>query len=121
MWQIDANVNVETVALHEAGHGLSQGHFGKGFVTSSNGKLHFSPRAVMNAAYNGVQQDIDQTDNAGHCSIWGQWPNNYAMIHRRAPGCRRPSCFTRARRTDQGPPAGAGSTGCPRLNARFSR
>lgn len=75
-WQIDANIDVETVALHEAGHGLSQGHFGKGFVTSSNGKLHFSPRAVMNATYSGVQQDIDQTDNAGHCSIWGQWPNN---------------------------------------------
>ena len=75
-WQIDGNIDVETVALHEAGHGLSQGHFGKGFVTSSNGKLHFSPRAVMNATYSGVQQDIDQTDNAGHCSIWGQWPNN---------------------------------------------
>lgn len=74
-WQIDANIDVETVALHEAGHGLSQGHFGKGF-TSANGKLHFSPRAVMNATYSGVQQDIDQTDNAGHCSIWGQWPNN---------------------------------------------
>ncbi|HYK05835.1 MAG TPA: hypothetical protein VE974_29080 [Thermoanaerobaculia bacterium] len=75
-WQIDANIDVETVALHEAGHGLSQGHFGKGFVTSSNGKLHFAPRAVMNAAYTGVQQTIDQSDSAGHCSIWAQWPNN---------------------------------------------
>jgi hypothetical protein len=75
-WQINANIDVETVALHEAGHGLSQGHFGKAFVTSSNGKLHFAPLAVMNAGYSGVQQTIDQTDNAGHCSIWGSWPNN---------------------------------------------
>lgn len=75
-WQINANIDVETVALHEAGHGLSQGHFGKAFSTTANGKLHFSPRAVMNAAYSGVQQEIDQNDSAGHCSIWGSWPNN---------------------------------------------
>jgi hypothetical protein len=75
-WQIDGDIDVETVALHEAGHGLSQGHFGKGFVTASNGKLHFAPLAVMNASYSGIQQDINQTDNAGHCSIWAQWPNN---------------------------------------------
>jgi hypothetical protein len=75
-WQINANIDVETVALHEAGHGLSQGHFGKAFVTSSNGKLHFAPHAVMNAGYSGVQQTIDQSDNAGHCSIWASWPNN---------------------------------------------
>jgi len=76
MWGINANIDVETVALHEAGHGLSQGHFGKAFVTLSNGKLHFSPRAVMNAAYSGIQQNINGTDNGGHCSIWGSWPNN---------------------------------------------
>jgi hypothetical protein len=76
VWQINANIDVETIALHEAGHGLSQGHFGKAFVTNSNGKLHFSPRAVMNAAYSGVQQQLAGTDNGGHCSIWGSWPNN---------------------------------------------
>jgi hypothetical protein len=75
-WGINANVDVETVALHESGHGLSQGHFGKAFFTLSNGKLHFAPRAVMNAAYSGIQQDIKATDNGGHCSIWGSWPNN---------------------------------------------
>jgi hypothetical protein len=75
-WQINANIDVETVALHESGHGLSQGHFGSAFSTSANGKLHFAPRAVMNAAYSGIQQTIDQSDNAGHCSIWAQWPNN---------------------------------------------
>jgi hypothetical protein len=80
-WVIDQNVpgfpdfDVETVALHEAGHGLSQAHFGKAFITNSNGKLHFAPRAVMNAAYSGIQQGIGKTDNAGHCSIWAKWPN----------------------------------------------
>jgi len=75
VWRINANIDVETVALHEAGHGLSQGHFGKIFITDSNGKLHFSPRAVMNAAYGGVIQDLTGTDLSGHCSIWGDWPN----------------------------------------------
>jgi hypothetical protein len=76
LWGINSNVDVETIALHESGHGLSQGHFGKAFGTLSNGKLHFAPRAVMNAAYSGIQQDIQATDNGGHCSIWGSWPNN---------------------------------------------
>jgi hypothetical protein len=75
-WQINGNTDVETVALHEAGHGLSQDHFGKAFVTSSNGKLHFAPLAVMNAGYTGIQHTINQADLAGHCSIWAQWPNN---------------------------------------------
>ncbi|HET6342041.1 MAG TPA: hypothetical protein VFG78_07640 [Gemmatimonadota bacterium] len=81
LWVIDQNIpgfpdfDVESVALHEAGHGFSQGHFGKAFLTNSNGKLHFSPRALMNAAYSGIQQEIKKTDNAGHCSIWAKWPN----------------------------------------------
>lgn len=75
VWKINARYDVETVALHEAGHGLSQGHFGKAFLTG-NGKIHFAPRAVMNAAYSGVQQSIGETDNAGHCSNWASWPNN---------------------------------------------
>jgi len=75
-WRINGNIDVETVALHESGHGLSQDHFGKAFITGSNGKLHFAPRALMNAAYSGIQQDIKGTDNGGHCSIWASWPNN---------------------------------------------
>lgn len=75
-WAIDGNIDVETVTLHEAGHGLAQGHFGSAFVTLRNGRLHFSPRAVMNATYSGVQQSITRTDNGGHCSMWGAWPNN---------------------------------------------
>jgi hypothetical protein len=76
LWAINSNIDIETVALHETGHGLSQGHFGKAFRTEANGKVHFSPRAVMNAAYSGVQQSPAGTDNGGHCSIWGSWPNN---------------------------------------------
>ena len=75
-WAIGDHIDVETVALHEAGHGLSQGHFGKLFQGESNGKYHFAPRAVMNAGYTGIQTLIGKTDNAGHCGIWDEWPNN---------------------------------------------
>lgn len=73
-WNDGSTYDIETISLHEAGHGLSQGHFGKAF--RNNGGLHFSPRAVMNAAYSGVQTTIDQTDNGGHCSNWSSWPMN---------------------------------------------
>jgi len=76
VWRINSNFDIETIALHESGHGLSQGHFGEAFRTDSNGKIHFAPRAVMNAAYTGVQQSPAGTDNGGHCSIWASWPNN---------------------------------------------
>lgn len=74
-WRIDGNIDVESVALHEMGHGLSQAHFGALFLTPENGKFHFAPRAVMNAAYTGPQQSLKPTDLAGHCSLWGNWPN----------------------------------------------
>lgn len=76
-WGINTGgpIDVETVVLHESGHGLSQDHFGKLFRTDPNGKLHYAPRAVMNSGYSGVQQDLTGTDIGGHCSIWGQWPN----------------------------------------------
>ena len=75
-WAIDTDFDVETVAFHEAGHGLSQGHFGKIFITPKNGKLHFAPRAAMNAIYFGVLQRPLDTDKGGHCSLWGSWPNH---------------------------------------------
>jgi hypothetical protein len=75
-WKIGNHYDVETIALHEAGHGLSQQHFGAAFASPGNDKLHFSPRAVMNAAYSGIQTEIGATDNAGHCSNWASWPNN---------------------------------------------
>lgn len=75
-WNDGAHYDVETIALHEAGHGLSQGHFGKAFADAGKGKVHFAPRAVMNAAYSGIQTEIRATDNGGHCSNWAQWPRN---------------------------------------------
>ncbi len=74
-WKTNGNIDIESIALHESGHGLSQAHFGTAFSSGGNGKLHFSPRAVMNAAYAGVQRSLLGPDNAGHCSIWASWPN----------------------------------------------
>ena len=71
-WADGDHFDIETISLHEAGHGLSQGHFGKAF--SNKGGVHFSPRAVMNASYSGVQTSIGETDEGGHCSNWGNWP-----------------------------------------------
>ena len=51
------NTDVETVALHEAGHGLSQAHFGKVFI-DKRGNLRFAPRAVMNGVYVGSQRAL---------------------------------------------------------------
>jgi hypothetical protein len=77
-WGINTSTNpfdVETVALHESGHGLSQAHFGKIFITNSNGKAHFAPFAVMNAIISRQAQSLRGSDNGGHCSIWANWPN----------------------------------------------
>lgn len=84
LWSIDTATflgpdnDVETVALHEAGHGLSQAHFGLIFLDAS-GKLtlthlHFAPFAVMNAVISRLAQTLEGTDIAGHCSIWSTWP-----------------------------------------------
>ncbi|MCP9291487.1 MULTISPECIES: hypothetical protein [Gracilimonas] len=75
-WTNDGSgVDLETVALHEAGHGLSQAHFGKLFITK-NGKFKAAPLAVMNAGYTGPQRELKGTDKGGHCSNWAEWPNN---------------------------------------------
>jgi hypothetical protein len=68
-----SNVDVETAALHEAGHGLSQNHFGTLFI-KNDGSVHASPRAVLNPAYIGPLRDLRGTDNGGHCSNWANWP-----------------------------------------------
>jgi len=75
-WGIDTNypIDVETIVLHESGHGVSMGHFGKLFQTDANGKLHFAPLAVMNAGYTQVQHNLKGTDKASFCSIWAHWP-----------------------------------------------
>jgi hypothetical protein len=79
LWALDGsfpNVDLETVAVHETGHGLSQEHFGELFVTAKNAKGHLAPRALMNARYTGVHRGLSGSDRGGHCSIWASWPNN---------------------------------------------
>jgi hypothetical protein len=72
-WRINGNIDVETVALHEAGHALSQNHFGT-ISLLEDGSLMASPRAVMNAFYGGPLHTLLGTDNGGHCSLWSLWP-----------------------------------------------
>ncbi len=69
-----AGFDVETVALHENGHALGLGHFGKVSVTNSNNKLHVSPRAVMNAFILGTLRNPLGTDNGAYCGLYGSWP-----------------------------------------------
>lgn len=80
-WQDEPNdvlfndiYDFETVILHESGHGLCQGHFGKA-IQSGNGKLHFSPAALMNSGYSVGRREVTETDLSGHCGIWASWPN----------------------------------------------
>jgi len=70
------DIDVESIAVHEAGHGLSQAHFGTLFQTDQNGKYHFAPKALLNAGYVGPQRELMGSDTGGHCSIWASWPNN---------------------------------------------
>jgi len=73
-WGVDIRYfDIETVVAHEVGHGLSLGHFGKIFRTP-NGKLHFAPRALMNALYYDILHGLLGTDNGSFCSIWASWP-----------------------------------------------
>jgi hypothetical protein len=77
-WGINADppvADVQTVALHEAGHGLQQGHFGKIFI-DNNGQVQFAPYAVMNAIIFGQHQNLEGSDIGGQCLIWGSWPNH---------------------------------------------
>ena len=73
-WNDGDQIDVETVALHESGHGLGQAHFGTLFQINRTGRYQFAPRAVMNAGYTGIQTEITRTDKAGHCSNWASWP-----------------------------------------------
>lgn len=76
-WSVDGTpgaIDIETVALHENGHALELGHFGRIAVGLKNGKLHVSPRAVMNAAVLGTLRTPLGTDNAAFCGNFVNWP-----------------------------------------------
>lgn len=78
LWSTDETPNtidIETVALHENGHALELGHYGKIFGTFANLKLHVSPRAVMNAVILGTLRKPLGTDNAAYCGNFASWPN----------------------------------------------
>ena len=66
-------IDIESAALHEHGHALELGHFGKIAGDPKTGKLHVSPRAVMNAASLGVQRSLLGSDNAAICGNFASW------------------------------------------------
>ena len=86
-WGINADppiADVETVALHESGHGLSLAHFGKIFIQHSNSHgtvgedepvVQFAPFAVMNATIFGQNHELQGTDVSGLSTMWSDWPN----------------------------------------------
>jgi hypothetical protein len=63
-------IDIESAALHEHGHTLELDHFGKIVGDPKTGKLHVSPRAVMNAVLIDTQRSPLGTDNAALCGTY---------------------------------------------------
>eukprot|EP01083_Nonionella_stella_P067629 179027_1 len=73
---VSGKFDIETVALHELGHALSQSHFhpaGK-VISSANGMNPNDANDVaMAPLYFGVNHDLHGVDIGGHCSQWANW------------------------------------------------
>ncbi len=71
----DPFVDIQTIALHENGHAVELGHFGKltAHYTKKGLRIQASPRAVMNATYLGTLHRPRGTDIAAMCSDYGSW------------------------------------------------
>ncbi len=63
------DVDIQSIAIHEAGHGFGLAHFGK-VTLKADGRFQFSPKAIMNAVYVAEDREITGSDNASFCSIW---------------------------------------------------
>lgn len=64
-------IDIESAALHEHGHTLELGHFGKITGDPKTGKLQASPRAVMNAVILGTLRSPLGTDSGALCGNYG--------------------------------------------------
>lgn len=64
-----ANVDIRSVAVHEAGHAYGLAHFGMVFI-DARGTLRYAPRAIMNAVYVSPFRTITGTDNSSFCEAW---------------------------------------------------
>jgi hypothetical protein len=64
-------VDIQSIAIHEAGHGFGLAHFGKIFI-KTNDTIQFAPKAIMNAGYVSEDRTIRGPDNASFCQAWAR-------------------------------------------------